>query len=346
MNIKEYLDVDQLKAAINVGYIGVNKHPESDLYILCYTKLCTIDRAWNDVTEKCRGLIVDSEGTIISRPFKKFYNYEQIEDKSLIPNLPFEVFEKMDGSLGILYWEDNAPWIATKGSFTSDQAKIANRILWNRYFQTFDHLNKGYTYLFEIISPEDAHVVNYGNDEDLYLLAVINTEIGKEYNIDDFSHLFKSTHRYYNVKDWTKLRELIDGTNREGFVIKFSNNFRVKLKYTEYFEIHYILYGLSDNEIFDIVREGKDDDLTILKDKLPEAQWLRIDNLVQTFKGMYLEVAIKAQTEFRNDFEDRSQAAMYYKTCTYPSVMFAMLDGKDISQFIWKIVAKQRKNDK
>ena len=48
--------------------------------------------------------------------------------------------------------------------------------------------------------------------------------------------MFRPVYTYDNVKQWENLREIIDGTNREGFVIKFLNNFRLKLKYAEYFE--------------------------------------------------------------------------------------------------------------
>lgn len=346
MKLQEYLDKDLLLKMIDLGYVNVNKHPDADLYILNYSKTCPIDQMWNDVTEKCRGLIVDSSGEIKARPFRKFYNYEEIEDKSIIPNLPFEVYEKMDGSLGILYWIDGIPYIATKGSFISDQAQIGTAILHAHGYDLFKELDKNITYLFEIITPQDAKIVNYGETEDLFLITGINIETGEEIDIYQYNHLFRTVNMYNNVKSWKNLRETIDGTNREGFVIKFSNNFRVKLKYAEYFELHHILYGLSDNAVFDLVREGKDDDLSILKDKLPEAQWLRIDNLIQTFKCRYYEIAIRSRTEFRKDFESRKEAAEYFKTCSYPSIMFAMLDGRDISQFIWKIIAKERKDDR
>ena len=154
MKLQEYLDVNLLNKMIDLGYVLVNKHPNVDLYILNYSKVCPIDRMWNDVTEKCRGLIVDSEGNVKARPFRKFYNYEEIEDKSIIPNLPFKVYDKMDGSLGILYWIDDIPYIATKGSFTSEQAQIGTAILHAMGYDAFKELDKNITYLFEIIIPE------------------------------------------------------------------------------------------------------------------------------------------------------------------------------------------------
>lgn len=341
MKLQEYLDVNLLNKMINLGYVLVNKHPNVDLYILNYSKTCPIDKMWNDVTEKCRGLIVDSEGNIKARPFKKFYNYEEIEDKSIIPNLPFKVYDKMDGSLGILYWIDDIPYIATKGSFISEQAQIGTAILHAMGYDVFKELDKNITYLFEIITPEDPKVINYGETEDIFLITGINIETGEEINIDDMI-MFRPVYTYDNVKQWENLRECIDGTNREGFVIKFSNNFRLKLKYTEYFELHKILYSLSDNFIFDLIKDGKTDDLMVLKDKLPEIQWNRIESIIKSYKKRFTELVIKSKAQYKIGFNTRKQAAEYFKTCDYPQVMFAMLDGKDITPFIWKIIDKER----
>lgn len=341
MKLQEYLDVNLLNKMIDLGYVLVNKHPNVDLYILNYSKVCPIDKMWNDVTEKCRGLIVDSEGNVKARPFRKFYNYEEIEDKSIIPNLPFKVYDKMDGSLGILYWIDDIPYIATKGSFVSEQAQIGTAILHAMGYDVFKELDKNITYLFEIITPEDPKIVNYGEIEDLFLITGINIETGEEININDMV-MFRPVYTYNNVKKWENLRECVDGTNREGFVIKFSNNFRLKLKYAEYFELHHILYGLSENKIFEFLRDDKLDDLQVLIDKLPEPQKVRIEYIVNQYITEYNVIKTQCINDFRSNFETRKEAAEYFKTCKYPQVMFAMLDHKDITPFIWKIIDKER----
>lgn len=103
-------------------------------------------------TKACRGLIVDAENWIVQRPFEKFFSIEQLE--------PFDVYDKLDGSLGILYWVGDEPAIATRGSFISDQAKRGTEFLRARKDLNLD---RRYTYLFEIIYPENRVVVNYGD---------------------------------------------------------------------------------------------------------------------------------------------------------------------------------------
>lgn len=346
MKLKDYLDVDLLRKMIDLGYVNVVKHDFVDLYILNYSKMCTIDQMWNDVTEKCRGLIVDAVGNIRSFPFRKFYNYEEIQDKSIIPNLPFKAYEKMDGSLGISYWIGNTMFLATRGSFNSNQAQIGTAILHARGWDVLNQLDKNLTYLFEIITQEDPKVVNYGELEEIILLAVIDTNTGKELNIDDFDHLFRPVPEYRDVKEWRNLRDRIDGANREGFVIKFDNGFRLKLKYQEYFELHHLLYGLTDNAIFEMLRNDQLDDLQVIIDRLPEPQKVKIEYIINQYITSFNVIKMQCINDFRSDFETRKNAAEYFKTCKYPPVLFAMLNGEDVTRYIWKIIAKTRKNDR
>lgn len=344
MNITEYLDKDLLLKMIDLKYVDVRKHPFANLYILSYSKLCTFDWMWNDVTEKCRGLIVDDSGEIKALPFKKFYNYEEIEDKNIIPNLPFKIYEKMDGSLGILYWIDNCPAIATRGSFSSEQALKATRMFLTQYQCIIPIIPQDITFLFEIIYPEDQKVVNYGNLENLFLIAAIDTKTGEEIDINNFDGWFPLTKEYENISNWENLRNTFDGDNREGFVIKFENNFRVKLKYEEYFELHKLLYNITPKYILDLLITDKIDDLVVLKDKFGEYHWDKITKIISKFRNRFNQIRLECELAFEGTYPTRKDAAEHFKTCRYPSVLFAMYDNKDISQYIWKIIKKELKN--
>ena len=120
-----------LEKYISEGLITSRKHNELDLWILNYTPEVQYERLWDDVTLNCRGLIVDKDYNVVERSFPKFFNYGEL-DPSQIPDEKFHFYEKMDGSLGILYWDGFIPKIATRGSFHSDQAERASEILYNR----------------------------------------------------------------------------------------------------------------------------------------------------------------------------------------------------------------------
>lgn len=145
-NIKIF-DKKQLDYHIEQRHINVNQHPTEEIYILNYSPICQYDAIWTEVSMQCRGLILDKDGNIVARPFPKFFNYEQIKPEE-IPNDSFEVYEKYDGSLGIVFYFNKKWHIATRGSFVSDQAIKGAEML--KKLNT-DLLDQNKTYLFEII---------------------------------------------------------------------------------------------------------------------------------------------------------------------------------------------------
>ena len=112
------IDLAKLQPFVDEGYISVRPHPTEDLLIYNYTPKTQLQNKWTEETMMCRGLIVKTDGTVVARPFKKFMNIEQYEGE--IPLEPFTVTEKVDGSLGILFFVGERPSIATRGSFTSE----------------------------------------------------------------------------------------------------------------------------------------------------------------------------------------------------------------------------------
>ena len=135
MNLFELFTKEQFDKMLKEGYVDIVNHPQFDwLSIVSYTKHAQIDREWNEVTMNCRGIIFDNRDyTILYRGFEKFFNQEELEGLGIkVPELPFEAFEKLDGSLGIMYFVNDVPYIATKGSFQSEQAIHATKIVQER----------------------------------------------------------------------------------------------------------------------------------------------------------------------------------------------------------------------
>ena len=332
---------------VNQGYISVKKHPVFDLYIYNYTKQASSSHLWNEATEQCRGIICDKDYNIVARPFSKFYNYEELHDLGKeIPDLPFEVYEKLDGSLGILYFHDNHPYIATRGSFDSVQAKHANQILYTKYRDKLGQLDQSKTYLFEIIyndpSVRNNLVVDYGDTDDIFLIAVIHTDTGLEDDIYDYRHIFKTTIKYDSVSDYLKFRNDSDGKNREGFVIKFANNFRMKLKFEEYFKAHCTQSQLNAKSILESIINNTNSVLREkVKSNLSEEHLIYFDSFVEDLYSKFNSIKSQCENEFKSEFQSRAIAAKYFLQCKYPQVLFAMLDNKDVSSIIWKIVSKQ-----
>ena len=92
---------------------------------------------------------------------------------------------KFDGSLIIV--SEGGKYIATRGSFESEQAEMAKKIIKEKGYS----FNKHLTYLFELIHPNNRIVVDYGDSIKLVLLGVIETSNGTEHNIEDFADEFE-----------------------------------------------------------------------------------------------------------------------------------------------------------
>jgi RNA ligase len=333
MNLQKYIDEK---------YISVQKHPTEDLYIYNYTQKAQFDKLWTEETLFCRGLIMDSNGNVVARPFSKFFNYGEYAGE--IPNTDFEVTEKLDGSLGIMYWIGKTPYIATRGSFTSDQAIEATKILqgYSAYFEEL-YSKRHLTYLFEIIYPENRIVVDYRGRRDLILLAVIDTATGHELDRYEECYGFPVVSTKSGVNDISKLKEL-EEDNKEGFVIRYANNLRLKVKFDEYVRLHRLITECSSLVIWDLLRNKKP--LDELLDKVPDEfyGWVRstVHSLELDYKMVYRIASMYLETENIKNMPSRKDQAIKImsdpKYRKYTGIMFKILDGKSYEDAIWKLI--------
>ena len=270
------------------GLLLKQTHPTHDLTIWNYSPKVQYDRLWDEITIQCRGLVTNSEGKIIARPFRKFFNYEEYLENTpnMIPNESFDVYEKMDGSLGILF-NYNGEWIlATRGSFTSDQAIKGKELLINNYDTT--ELLTDLTYLLEIIYPENRIVISY-DKEMLVLLGAFETKTGNEVSYETlqwFSNMcgFPIVKKYNGLSDVSKLKSIISNDN-EGFVIRFKNGFRMKIKGEEYCRLHRILTNISNRDIWDYLKNNKP--LDEILEKVPDEFYNWVRETVKNFENQF-----------------------------------------------------------
>lgn len=316
---------------ISNNYVRVNKHPEHDLYIYNYTQNAQFERIWNEVTLSCRGLILDGNDKIIARPFPKFFNLGEMENQ-VLPDSTFEVYDKMDGSLGILYWIQDIPFMASRGSFASEQSDKANEMLHGKYKNSWSFLDKSKTYLFEIIYPENRIVLDYGAAEELVLLATIDTQSGEEFPLEDIG--FPIVEKYNGIKDILLLKEL-NTDNKEGFIIKYANNFRVKIKFEEYLRLHRIITQVSNVNIWEYLKTNQS--LEEVLERVPDEFFDWVKQTKSDLENQYLAIENQCKNDFKV-FESRKETALYFLTCQYSGVLFAMLDSRDYSEIIWKMI--------
>jgi len=333
----------------NDGLLYKQTHPTLPLTIWNYTPEVQYGEKWDEVTLACRGLVTDNEGNIVARPFKKFFN---IEENKHTPTQDFEVFEKMDGSLGIIFKYEAEVIYATRGSFTSDQAKWMENYCKEYNFN--DILVDGHTYLFEIIYPENRIVVDYEGQERLVLLGIIKTETGEEIPYDDIVVApWDIVEKYDGIRDYSELKGKVL-QNHEGFVVRFSNGDRMKIKGEEYLRLHKIMTNISTTGVWEHLSKGGNIN-DLLKD-VPDEFYKKVKEYADLLKYGYYQVSEycgKSHDYFRygkyNDREvepTKKQFADHVINHGHPpyrAVMFAMWDGKPYEKLIWNILKPEFK---
>jgi RNA ligase len=324
-------NIELLNQMLEAGYLEVQRHPEHNLYIYNYSPKVQYERVWNEVTLACRGLILNENYEIVARPFAKFFNLGEQENQ-VLPNEPFEVFEKMDGSLGILYWIDDKPFVASRGSFASEQSDKANELLYSKYKHALDKLEKGKTYLFEIIYPQNRIVVDYGDMEELVLLAIIDNETGLDLPLETIG--FPIVKKYHGIKDIMTLKEL-EEANKEGFVVKFASGLRYKIKFEEYLRLHRLVTQVSTISIWEYMKENQSFDEIL--DRVPDEFYDWVKKTVDELNTAFKEIENQCLKDFKV-LESRKETALYFMTCKYPSVLFSMLDKNNYAPIIWKMI--------
>ncbi len=170
--------IDEL---VEQNYLYRKFSPDGKLMLLCYTNHCIYDSEWVKATIHSRGHVYEvGTGRLIAKPFSKFFNLSELS-KSKARNLikkDFDCFEKLDGSLGIIYNYENTWRINTRRNFECLQTIEAERILTEKY--DLSNVNKDLTILTEIIYPENRVILDYGCLRKIVLLASFNRTNGCE----------------------------------------------------------------------------------------------------------------------------------------------------------------------
>lgn len=333
-------------------FISEQAHPEdSDVRIFNYTQKCQFEKAWDEVTMACRGLIMNIRtGKIIARPFRKFFNYgEHVSNGWAIPTSQPEIYAKMDGSLGILYKINGRPWIATRGSFTSDQAIWATN-WWRENIAILPEENE--TNLFEIIYPANRIVVSY-DFSGLVHLATIETSTGRTIN-RNWGGSVRIPARF----DSRSIADLaaLDEPNSEGFVVFYpQENVRMKIKLPEYVRLHKLVTGISEIAIWELLRDKNEAGIKELIEKVPDEFMEWVKSTANALLDRYSAILGQAKKDMIGmeltiaDDATRKEQAEYIKGRRYPAIMFSLLDGKDPGLAVWRMVrphgAKSFKDD-
>lgn len=351
------VDLARLQKLADDKLITTQKHPTLDLLIHNYTPVCQYSRAWDELTLMCRGLITDLDGNIVARPFPKFFNLSEHEGHEASDHegfrLPpidwhqdFLALKKYDGSLGILYFAGDVPWIATRGSFTSDQAIQGTRMFRAKGYDRLPRQD-GMTFLFEIIYPQNRIVVDYGGMEDLVLLDVIDNATGRGCTYEALIEWGKEigcpvVEAIPATEEELRARGGTSPANEEGYVVRFEDGTRVKIKFEEYVRLHRLVTGVSTKSIWESLASGQG--VAELLERVPDEfnAWVKqtVADLTGQFEARTREATVLfADIQSRLGQASRKEFALeFVKHQPLTSVLFHILDGKYTAPLIWKMI--------
>ena len=325
------IDLDELRSRDK--YISCREHPNYPLLIWNYNTDCQWEKAWDEYTTTARGLITDSEGNVISMPFPKFFNVgEQLRLDELPAEIP-EIREKIDNWLGVGFLYNGLPHVSSRGSFDSIGAKWATKWMQERY--KAEDFKPEYTYVFEIVCPLTRIIIDYGDREELVLLAAIHTEDRSELDLDEEGKRLGLTVPEKIEQDIWSLNKDMEAlpASQEGYVLRYSDGFRVKMKGHEYSRMARALMHCSTTAIWEWLQAGGSIDG--FNEYLPAELWEWVEWRAKSILDAY-EILIKDVEmvyELVKDFDTRKEQAGFLKA-NYKEIMwlvFIWLDGRELA---------------
>lgn len=353
VNIKHLLDVDKLDRYIRDGYISARRHPHLPLTIYNYTAKTQWEHLWDEVTKHCRGLIVDWRGEIVGNCLVKFFNYNEPDAQNIDTSGPVQVTDKLDGSYLAVCIYDSKIVTATRGSFESDQALVADQIIsaTPEYQAALRLLCADSTAIFEVIFPENRIVLDYGTMRDIVLIGTIaNFELANGKQLWTPAAKLNWPGRVvetFDCKTFAEALAMPPRNNAEGIVVYFENSGeRVKIKQQRYLELHKLIFDLTPKRIWerrmagetitDILRDLPDEFHTaviVFNDELQD----RFDSVIEDVEAAYKRVITKLRSTQKLTRKDFALAA---KGESYSHMLFQKLDGNKagLLESAWKLV--------
>ena len=206
-------------------------HPDG-FKIYKYAKKVFFKRLWktNPVFEKARGIVLDISGNVVVHPFDKIYNYGEYDtgldvakDKSV------HVIEKLNGFLGCI---SKHPFkeellLSTTGSLTSPFIQYIRDFITpelTRNLLSYFKDNKQ-TLMFEVIHPEDKHIIEYSPEQNgLWLIGARDLDFKSqplnEIELDKLGSKLGFRRGFWYEAKFGDVLEKLQNSELEGFMIR------------------------------------------------------------------------------------------------------------------------------
>ncbi|WBY51902.1 putative RNA ligase/tail attachment protein [Pseudomonas phage vB_PaeM_B55] len=239
------LHIEMYKDLIDKKLVTV-KH-FNGMSVIKYARKVFYDNLWNKhpLLLEARGHVFDQHsGDCIVRPFEKVFNLgENGAGRFLHPKFRVRLIEKVNGFMFSVTKHNGSLIFSTTGSLSSDYVALGRKYV----SENADDYIAGFTYNFEICSPEDPHIVE--EEEGAYLIGVRDIFTGQQQSehILDAYALGMSAGSSVRVLrpdhiecSWAHAKGLLSSCEKEGYMVRTGMG-TVKCKSTHYLGKKFIM---------------------------------------------------------------------------------------------------------
>lgn len=166
---------------------------QNGLKVVKYSKRVFYDALWNVDARllDARGLVLDKDNTIVSRPFSKVFNYgENKAGLNINPNTYVQAIRKVNGYLICMtVHSKHGLIIHTTGTMDSEFVQMGRKWIENTVGvqkMIEDDEVENITFMFEVCDPSDPHIVK--EESGLYLLGARCVNHGIDYPVNSIFH--------------------------------------------------------------------------------------------------------------------------------------------------------------
>lgn len=225
------------------------------------------------IRRECRGLIFDTQGVLISRPFHKFFNLSERDETQparVDLSQPHTILEKLDGSMVRPIPLADAYRLGTKAGITEVSMQAEVFVARNPEYDEFirAELAQGRTVIFEWCSRRQRIVLDYPQDR-LVLTAVRDNVTGEYLSLAPYREQgqVEVVQEFESGAD--SLTALIQGArdaqDLEGWVLRFDSGHMLKVKADWYVLRHRSKDKLTrEKDVVDMLINDAGDDVKAL----------------------------------------------------------------------------------
>lgn len=289
---------------------------------------------------ECRGLILDKDDnwSVVARPFDKFFNLGEGRAAEIDWDHA-TVYEKLDGSLMILYYYKSGWRVASSGTpdasgpcNSSKEFATFKDLFWDTFYNHEKYAVppsylEGYTFMFELETPHNRVVVPHS--EPKLTLIGIRHKGGQEYSINYWEKLADipcyrkaKTFSFSNKEEMLEFSKTLDPLKQEGFIVRDWAFNRVKVKTAQYVALAHMRDKFSPRAAIEIVRSGETSEVGTY---FPEYKKTLEDT---TKKYHYLLGALEVSYNCIKDIESQKEFAQKALLTPLPDCLFSLRKGR------------------